>query len=1318
MLITAVLSVSALCADADNVCLFEDDAEEVKDYYRENDSKDWFTFSGNTMFFNDGSRIVYSTQIKDSLMYPKMKYRLRRSENENGKCYSVSYNKDYDTNITDSNTDRPYISYRKPNDVLLADYDKTILETVLCSDKAGGRISANITSLKPNNEENSIFYNIVTFFENGTIYAGGKFLGKWNKNENYKVTLVFMKGSGNVDIYINGYPAGMGYRLINGAVMRDINKIYWYADFINGTDGEVRFDDIKLYSGEMPEILPFGKVNLIGADSLLVPHNMSGSELLDAVGGNSTLSEVGQDSVLTVSDGIFSRKYKINTAYDDDTLGSVLINADFNNENNYYSGISMVNKGNTSVIKQRGVNDAYVEITKNNMSDCHIDANITKNINEFVMETDFMFKAFGTETDIFRIRDTTTDLGGYVPSSALITVSSDGVLTASGTSVSMQLDKNKWYHAAVKVNILTKKADLYINNVKTAGDYTYTQYDMKTVTVVRMWLKANYDSGSVCFDNISVYEAKAPCDISKIPYKTVFPKDDETVSYINGKIMFHTRRGIVSKYGDISELKYTVSENDEIYVESSELERIFGIKTDKKTVGLLDFLSANNIAYYNDNRGLIVTDGNESDKEIIYKADDYLFFERPQADEIEKIFAERSPQHPRLIATQERFEAVKNNASVKKYVDNIIKNADGYIDIEPVKYEKEDGLRILKISREVLARMENFGFAYRMTGDEKYTARAWKEFLAVGDFPDWNEGHIIDVGEMLAAAAIGYDWMYDGFNESQRKYIEEIMVKKGMRYIRDAYYGKLTASSINNASKFVMWESNFNAVTNSAAVLSALAIADKQPEISFDIMEKALRSSEYTMHALAPDGGWNEGVMYWAYTMRYFTKFISALENSLGTDFGIMKYQGADKMAQWAFYLDTPNGFNAFHDSVKDHVTPYIYSFFANETNRNEFYDMRQYAFEQYNKGYGIYDLLWLDRYNGNGELNISRDLYTKGIESISVRGDWNSKDGMYFSAHAGPTECYHGHADCGTFVFDIGGESWIFDLGKEHDDISGSPYRKRTEGHNTICVNGENQNSEAVVSVEEYNFSQNCGYAVYDMTSAYSGYADSVKRGFAVDDGRRSLVVRDEINSTGENDIYCFMHTDAEITINGDEAILSKNGKQLRVQFNVDAPSYEIYVADAVQINPELVVSTQDPNTGIRKIAVKMSGTGKMVCEAKLSMQKEQLSAPNNLPLDEWREYYDRFDYLIGDGEKNNDNSCLVTVKNKFSDNNSKLIFCEYDSEGKLVNTHITDVNIKKGDSVRFNQTISNRENEVRVFIFDDLNSIVPRAEVCKIIN
>ncbi len=83
------------------------------------------------------------------------------------------------------------------------------------------------------------------------------------------------------------------------------------------------------------------------------------------------------------------------------------------------------------------------------------------------------------------------------------------------------------------------------------------------------------------FDNISVYEAKAPCDISKIPYKTVFPKDGDTVFVYKRKnnVSYPT---IVSKYGDISELKYTVSENDEIYVESSERKGFFGIKRTKK----------------------------------------------------------------------------------------------------------------------------------------------------------------------------------------------------------------------------------------------------------------------------------------------------------------------------------------------------------------------------------------------------------------------------------------------------------------------------------------------------------------------------------------------------------------------------------------------------------------------------------------------------------------------------------------------------------------------------------------------------------------
>ena len=99
------------------------------------------------------------------------------------------------------------------------------------------------------------------------------------------------------------------------------------------------FDDISFYSAEMPEILPFGKVNLIGADSLLVPHNMSGSELLDAVGGNSTLSEgsrTGQCAYPPFPTEYFRANIKSIRHMMTILSSSVLINADFNNENNYY----------------------------------------------------------------------------------------------------------------------------------------------------------------------------------------------------------------------------------------------------------------------------------------------------------------------------------------------------------------------------------------------------------------------------------------------------------------------------------------------------------------------------------------------------------------------------------------------------------------------------------------------------------------------------------------------------------------------------------------------------------------------------------------------------------------------------------------------------------------------------------------------------------------------------------------------------------------------------------------------------------------------
>lgn len=73
----------------------------------------------------------------------------------------------------------------------------------------------------------------------------------------------------------------------------------------------------------------------------------------------------------------------------------------------------------------------------------------------------------------------------------------------------------------------------------------------------------------------------------------------------------------------------------------------------------------------------------------------------------------------------------------------------------------KEGKRLLAISRIALKRIYYLSYVYRMTGDKKYAHRAEQEMLAVSRFTDWNPTHFLDVGEMVMALAIGYDWLYD-----------------------------------------------------------------------------------------------------------------------------------------------------------------------------------------------------------------------------------------------------------------------------------------------------------------------------------------------------------------------------------------------------------------------------------------------------------------------------------------------------------------------------------------------------------------------------
>jgi hypothetical protein len=133
------------------------------------------------------------------------------------------------------------------------------------------------------------------------------------------------------------------------------------------------------------------------------------------------------------------------------------------------------------------------------------------------------------------------------------------------------------------------------------------------------------------------------------------------------------------------------------------------------------------------------------------------------------------PQHPRILATADDFtrlkETVKDDPESAKMARFVIRKADEDLTKPLLQHVIPDGLRLLKTSREMKVRMLTLGLAWQLTGDKKYPERAWQDLEAVGNFPDWNPKHFLDVAEMSLAFAVGLDWMNEAWTPAQKEQI-------------------------------------------------------------------------------------------------------------------------------------------------------------------------------------------------------------------------------------------------------------------------------------------------------------------------------------------------------------------------------------------------------------------------------------------------------------------------------------------------------------------------------------------------------------------
>ncbi|MFW6279208.1 MAG: DUF4962 domain-containing protein [Bacillota bacterium] len=625
---------------------------------------------------------------------------------------------------------------------------------------------------------------------------------------------------------------------------------------------------------------------------------------------------------------------------------------------------------------------------------------------------------------------------------------------------------------------------------------------------------------------------------------------------------------------------------------------------------------------------------NMKQQELIQMSDLINNVKIPSSREIILKLKKENPdhRHPRLLSTDENFSRIKEikekDENIQKWIKNITKIANKIMQEPVAKYEIPDGKRLLKTSRKVLKRIMNLALLYQLEGNKDYAERIWKEVESVGKFQDWNPSHFLDTAEMTNALAVAYDWLYDYWSKSRRKFIRNAIIENGLKAALPLY---------REQKGYVVREHNWNTVCNGGIGLGALAIGDEEEEIAGEILHGVLKSVPKAIAESAPDGTYPEGPTYWNYGIRYTVYLLSALETALTTDYGLSEIEGFSETGFFPIYMQGPGTatFN-FADAPERNVAGAHLHWLAHRFDEPVF---TSYQLKMDKEG-SPYDVIWFrpgDYSNLIEKLPLQRQF--KGKEQVaSMRSSWKD-DSLFVGIKAGNNQANHGDLDIGSFVLDAAGVRWACDLGKETYDIPGywdhsrtggrwNYYRKRAEGHNTLVINPSDtwdQDPLAVSEITRFEANSEKSLAVVDLTPAYNKKLNSGKRGIALINNCSQVLLQDELEFENSSELWWFMHTKKSIDLkeNGQKAVLSNGNYRLSIKLlNPMKAKFEVKKASPLPTSPDPKEAKE--NEEVNKLAINLKNINKTrICilftPPGEKSEKSFASKPEIIPLRNW---------------------------------------------------------------------------------------------------
>jgi hypothetical protein len=216
-------------------------------------------------------------------------------------------------------------------------------------------------------------------------------------------------------------------------------------------------------------------------------------------------------------------------------------------------------------------------------------------------------------------------------------------------------------------------------------------------------------------------------------------------------------------------------------------------------------------------------------------------------------------------------------------------------------------------------------------------------------------------------------------------------------------------------------------------------------------------------------------------------------------------------------------------------------------------------------------DIIWHSP-DGKGPAatGLALSKYFRRDEIVFMRGAWEDPQALWVGFKGGDNQANHSHLDIGSFVMDALGERWAVDLGGDDYNLPAyfgnkrwTYYRLKTESHNTLLINNENQDPKAKASVTAFSAKAGEPRAVADLSRAYPA-AKSVRRGVAMLGGK-TAVIQDEVEAGAPVEVLWGMLTKANVTARGDTVTLEQKGK--RLSGRILAPAGAAF--DTVSANP-----------------------------------------------------------------------------------------------------------------------------------------------------